>query len=250
MQLLFFTQNSNATTFVNRPLKAVVEESSLVVRGRTGDSYSDWGKSDRSIYTYTYFYITEVIKGSLSDSKILLRQPGGIKDGIEMNVPGAAGFSIDEDVVLLLGSKSDDGSYDVPGLVTGKYMVKESGGKTFLENSLGGAAIYDANKNPDTLSYDARIPYDYFKKVAQNKVDPGTKTQFEPSKKAPDKKAFEADHEQHVPPKFDESKLQKALAEKQAEKQKPNPWPALSFIAFLTGGGFLLYRFLKKGGDV
>src|SRR5262245_44726699 len=113
-----------ATTFVNRPIAEAVKESAYIVRGRAGDSHSAWDKAHQRVYTYTRFNATDVLRGKLKAPKILVRQPGGSVDGIEMNVPGVAHFGNDEDVVLLLGERNeDDDSYDVPGFTTGKYNV-------------------------------------------------------------------------------------------------------------------------------
>ena len=105
-----------ATTFINRPFNDVVKESPLIVRGRAADQYTDWGKggSSKAIFTYTQFIITEVLKGDLKETSILLRQPGGEKDGVELHVPGAAIFNRDEELVVLLGAfDAADKSYDV-----------------------------------------------------------------------------------------------------------------------------------------
>jgi hypothetical protein len=201
-----------STTFVNRPLQDVLDESSIIVRGKTGDSFTEYGVSDKSIYTYTYFYVTEVIKGDLKKDKIKLRQPGGSKDGLEMHVPGTASFNMDEDVVLLLGDyNKDDDSYDIPGFATGKYIVKEEGSKIYLENSLGASSFYDPNKTLETQSYSSKIEYDLFKKLAQKKIKNLNFKQFLQSKKVVE------DHHHDYHSNYDEQEKAKAL--KQVIKQ-------------------------------
>jgi hypothetical protein len=104
--LLLVSLPAHTTTFVNRPLADVVQESPIIVRGRTGESYSQWDKSGRGqIFTYTPFTVSEVLKGALKETRILLRQPGGSAGDVAMNVPGTAMFTADEDVVVLLDEK-------------------------------------------------------------------------------------------------------------------------------------------------
>ena len=128
--VLFFTNitvdHSYATTFANRPLGVVVNSAENIVRGKAGESYADWDTVDKKrIFTYTSLLITEVLKGVLTEKQILIRQPGGSKDGIEMGVPGVANFVVGEDVVLQKKKKNqEDSSYDIPGFTTGKYNVK------------------------------------------------------------------------------------------------------------------------------
>ncbi len=239
---------------MNRPLKDVVNEAVYIVRGQTQDNYTSWGKGElsRSIFTFTNFTITEVLKGDLKETKIVLRQPGGAKDGIEMHVPGAAGFARGEDIVVLLSPKNqDDGSYDVPGLVTGKYLVTERDGKTFLENSMGGGAFYDPQKAAGTLSYNSMLPYDAFKKLARGEPVPEAQLkQYEPSKAPPAKGAFESGHvHSHMPPpKVTPKAAPSAAAVAPIEEERSSLWMPISFGALLTAMAYFIYRMINKGG--
>lgn len=170
--------NSHATTFANRPLVDVIKESHFIVRGKPQGSYSAWDKTGRkTLYSYTDFVVSEVIKGNLKDLRILVRQPGGSKDGIEMHVPGSATFVRDEEMVLLLGEKNEeDESYDVPGLATGKYTVERSeAGEPLLVNALGAGEIYDPKHDEKTLSYNSKIPLESFRKVVKGHLTENTK---------------------------------------------------------------------------
>ncbi|MEW6057661.1 MAG: hypothetical protein AB1540_13705 [Bdellovibrionota bacterium] len=247
-----------ATTFVNRPLGEVMRETDIIVRGRAGESYADWDKSGRkSIYTYTPLTVSEVLKGEVKESRILLRQPGGSKDGMEMNVPGAANFDSDEDVVVLLGNRnSEDGSYDVPGFATGKYeVVTGENGEPALVNSLGGAAMYDPGKDPRTLSYNSKIPLEVFRRVAKGEDIPeAAHRQYERSQKPAAKGSYEADHphHKHTPsPKSERGHEQPApVASVQPESvQTKNPyWVPLSFAALAAALGLALWFLLRSRG--
>ena len=191
--LIFSYSSLFATTFANRPLGEVLKETPIIVRGKTGQSHSEWDKTGRkSLYTYTDFYVTDTIKGNVPNPRITLRQPGGEKDGIEMNVPGTAHFPSDEEIVVLLSNKIEaDDSYDVPGFATGKYQLVVIDGETYLENSMGAAEFYDPNKR-GANSYQARIEYDIFKKIAKGEAAPEIeKNQF---KRSESKSAHEDEH--------------------------------------------------------
>ncbi len=246
-------QTAHSTTFVNRPFNDVIKESPIIVRGRASDQYTDWGKGKQSkaIFTYTTFIISEVLKGELKETSILLRQPGGEKDGTELHVPGAATFQRDEDLVVLLGNKdTDDNSYDVPGLTTGKYNVVEQNGELYLESSLGAAAVYDPNKDAGTMSYNSKIPLDVFRKVAKGQEMANAPShQFEQSKEKPKANAFEADHEKHSEVAHQE--VAKVNAPKEIEtkqeSQSNSIWITLSFAFMAILGGFTLFKMLAKG---
>jgi len=242
-----------ATSFVNRPIGDVVKEADIIVRGRAGDGYADWDKGGRKqIYTYTNFTVTEVLKGKIKEGKILLRQPGGSKDGMEMSVPGVASFNTGEDVVVLLGNKNEeDASYDVPGFTTGKYNVVEGeNGEPKLVNSLGGGAVYDARKDARTLSYNSSIPLEVFRRLAKGEDIPeATHRQFEQSHKPAPSTAYEGGHS-HARPK---AELQatphpeaSASPQKVEKSEKSNLWVPLSFIV-LAVFGVGLFMLLTRG---
>lgn len=256
----FVCENALATTFINRPLGEAVKESAFIVRGKAGESYSDWDKQgQRRVYTYTYFNVVEVLRGNLKESQILVRQPGGSKDGMEMNVPGVAHFQLGEEVVLLLGEhNSEDDSYDVPGFTTGKYnLVKGERGETFLVNSLGGAAIYDPNKDAKTQSYNSRIPLDVFRRIAKGEEVPeASSPQFKGSQKPAPKGAFEADHDQHSHPRQPQrpapvpTKVAGPTEPIEEESSGGGLWVPLSFaLLALSGIAIFLIATRSKGDE-
>lgn len=239
---------SYATTFANRPLGEVVKEAPHIVRGQaTAEPYSDWDKSGRrSLYTYTPFLVVEVLKGDLKrDSQILLRQPGGSKDGLEMNVPGTARFAQNEEVVVLLSQQNQDGSYDVPGLTTGKYQIVEGeNGEPELVNSLGGGMVYDPAANHETLSYNARIPLEVFRQIARGEQVPESlHKQFE--------RGAKPGEDEHHPPRGLQSEQsqeseQQAVAE--ARPAKRSIWLPMVFALLALVGALGLWRIISRKG--
>ena len=117
-----------ATTFYERPLPEVVQEAPIVVRGTIGGSHADWGMGQdgsRRIYTYSELQISEVLKGPVNGRSLSIRELGGEKGGVGMMVAGSAHFDRGEDVVVLLGTKNPDDSYDIRSMMMGKMNVEK-----------------------------------------------------------------------------------------------------------------------------
>ena len=129
---------ARATSFMERPFPETVKESQAIVRGKIGMKYAkdSLGSDGRSrIYTYYELQLDEVFKGKGLEAgrQIMVREIGGEKDGIGLQVAGAAQFQRGEDVVILLGRANPDDSYDVQGLMMGKYTLeKDSEGHEYL----------------------------------------------------------------------------------------------------------------------
>lgn len=118
--------SANATSFAVRPMGTVVDEAPVIIRGKAQDSRTEWSQpseAGKKIYTYTDILVDEVLKGDVSQKTIQVREIGGEKDGVTLEVPGAARFKHGDDVVLMLSNPASDGAYPLLGLSTGKYSV-------------------------------------------------------------------------------------------------------------------------------
>jgi hypothetical protein len=124
-----------AAVILDASFEEMVAESHLVLRGRIGQQQSRWDDDGRRIYTYTELQILDVIKGDPAGGSVLIRQPGGVVDGIGQKVAGAARFRTAEEVVLLLQQAPDDGTVLIPlGMAAGKISIDPDG--------LGGPRAY------------------------------------------------------------------------------------------------------------
>jgi hypothetical protein len=134
---------AGATSFIERPFPDTVQEAPVIVRGTVGASTTDWGKEGdggRRIFTYWDLRITEVLKGAAGQKGelIKIREMGGEKDGMGMQVAGTASFVAAEEVVVFLSEKNAENSHDVWGMMMGKLNVNtDQDGHEFLT----GAAI-------------------------------------------------------------------------------------------------------------
>ena len=156
---------AGATSFLERPFPDSVQDAPVIVHGTVGPTMTDWGHErdgGRRIFTYWEVEVVEVLKGSAESAGSILRmrEMGGEKDGTGMQVSGAATFSTGEDVVVFLDDKNSEGSYDVFGMMMGKYVLKkDADGQSILSgagiNSLSRPRIYDADDAPGNQAKDA-----------------------------------------------------------------------------------------------
>ncbi len=128
---------ADATSFAPREFTETVADAPIIVRGKIGSSYAHWALGQdgvRRIYTYSELALDEVFRGDIPRKSIQVREMGGEKDGVGMDVPGAARFETGEDVVLFLQPPNSDSSYDVKGLMMAKLNVKkDKNGQEYLD---------------------------------------------------------------------------------------------------------------------
>ena len=130
---------------MEQPFPDTVQQAPVVARGHLGSSRSDWGKAgdgSKRIYTFTEFSVDETLKGPPLGRSIWVRQLGGEKDGVGMQIAGSAQLESGEDVVLLMGNVNSDASHDVWGLMMGKLTIaRDTKGRDILK----GPALKDGH---------------------------------------------------------------------------------------------------------
>ncbi len=174
-----------ATTFYERPFPEAVKETPFMVRGKVGMKYVDWAKGvdgSKRIYTFYELKIDEVFKGDFSGTSLIMRELGGEKDGVGMQISGVAEFRTGEDTVVMLGLPANpDGSYDVRGMMMAKFNVirGEDGGERLVGPGLGGgghehvvagARTADAAHTADTEKHEFTL--DDLRKIVRDQGTP------------------------------------------------------------------------------
>ena len=147
---------------MQRPFQDTVQEAPTIVHGKVGMSYSDWGKTadgGKRLYTFYELLISEVLKGNASGNSLIMREIGGEKDGVGLQVPGAAQFNRGEDVVVMLSGKNEDGSYDVWGLTMGRYVVQkdESGQESVVGAGITAKGDEQGIVHPDDIDSNVKV---------------------------------------------------------------------------------------------
>lgn len=125
--LLGAPSGAHATMFLPTPLPDLVKGTPTIVRGVIGASHPDWvldPNGSKRIFTFYAFQVEEALKGDIPGGSIQIRELGGEKDGVGMRISGTAEFAPGEDVVVMLGPKNRDGTYDVRGLSSGKFNLE------------------------------------------------------------------------------------------------------------------------------
>ena len=154
---LLFLPLASASSFFPRPFPQTVQEAPVILKGKIGSHYADWGKGDDSkkIYTYYEMQTEEVLKGQpLSDpSRITVRELGGEKNGVGLQVDGAAQFETGETVVVFLKDANSEGTFDVHGMMLGKLNLEKTpngeeilSGPALVKNSSSAKELPDLKK--------------------------------------------------------------------------------------------------------
>lgn len=243
--------NSTATSFSEQPFPDAVSEAPIVLRGKIGSSYTNWGESQsigRRIFTFYEIQVDEVFKGKVaSGNPLIMRELGGVKDGVGMEVAGTAQFKKDEDVVVFLGAVNSDGSHDVYGMMMGKFNIaKDDEGNEYLEGAGISSTTHPALRHYDHVIQKGEKPkkwtLDSLRKLVQSQVHaqdsslPNVITSASPIKGSP---AFSP-----TPPGTDSSDSSPAL-----KSPNSNESTALSskwFYGIGIGGIILAFWYLRK----
>jgi hypothetical protein len=142
-----------ATSFLEQPFPDSVKDAPVIVHGKVGTSMTDWGHErdgGKRIFTYWDLDVGEVLKGAAENpgSILRMREMGGEKDGVGMQVSGAATFSLGEDVVVFLDEKNSEGAYDVYGMMMGKYVLQKDvdGQEVLYGAGIGRAGGHDGDE--------------------------------------------------------------------------------------------------------
>lgn len=155
--LLWSAQSALATTVV-RPLDDdMIIGARAIITGKVLKIESAIDERENRIYTYITVRVTEVIKGQITESKIVLKEFGGIVGDRVSVVYGNPQFTRGEKVLLYLGTHSD-GSLRTYQLFLGKFSIvtDDATGKRFAVRDSGGESvtILEAPGHPQGASTD------------------------------------------------------------------------------------------------
>lgn len=132
----FLPAPSLATTFIDQPFEEAVHDAPGIARVRIGNKSTEWAAGPdgvRRIYTYYDSEVLEAFKGEIPSGRARIRELGGEKDGVGLQVSGAAEFAPGENVVVFVGAPNADKSLDVYGMMMGRYEIsKDADGTEYL----------------------------------------------------------------------------------------------------------------------
>lgn len=92
--------------------------------GQVTDQWSSWDPDRNMVFTYTKLNIDQTLKGKKRE-ELLIRQPGGMANGLRMVVHGVAQFKKGERALVFI-QHDVDGAPSVLGMTQGKYRIYKS----------------------------------------------------------------------------------------------------------------------------
>ena len=143
--LLLAPASAQGAIVIRLSIKALVQESDLVVHGKVLGHRCFKDEETGKIFTAHTVTLLEILKGEKKPGqKVEVVTMGGELGDIGQLVPGEARIDDGEEVVLCL--KQSRLGYVVTGMAQGKFsIVRPKGGKTILHRELGGLLLLRAN---------------------------------------------------------------------------------------------------------
>jgi hypothetical protein len=140
--LLSLAQSARATTVIRPPDDDMIVGARAIITGKVLQIESAIDERQDRIYTYITVRVTEVIKGQISERKIILKEFGGIVGDRVSVVYGNPRFARGEKVLLYLGTHND-GSLRTYQLFLGKFSIvtDEATAKRFAVRDNGGENV-------------------------------------------------------------------------------------------------------------
>lgn len=236
-----------ASSFYEVPFPDTVRDTPTIVRGRIGKSETQWvtlPDSSKRLFTFYDIEVSESFKGQ-AKGLIRIRELGGEKDGVSLQISGSAQFSPGEDVVVMLGSplRGSENTYPLSGMMMGKYTLeKGADGKEYLRGSGLGSSIHPKLRKENMGAKDLQISLDGLREMIRTQA-------AEPSRPSPEKAAAQKKVPSEEPLLSSKARItdstENSLPRDISEKPQDRPLP-LRFIYLVIGIAIGAYWFLKR----
>jgi len=82
-------------------VEELVDRSAIIVHGRVARSWAAWDGAHKYIWTHHEIEIVDPIRGA-GFAPLVVSEPGGALDGVEMRFSGALPFALGEEAVVFL----------------------------------------------------------------------------------------------------------------------------------------------------
>ena len=123
-------------------LEELVDRSELIIHGRCLRSWSAWDAGHQFIWTHHEIQVSDPLKGA-PGLTVVVSEPGGILDGMELLIEGLPRYQDGEEMVLFL-FKTPIGFWRTRGLGQGKYgVVADAAAGQRLRADLNGAVLIE-----------------------------------------------------------------------------------------------------------
>jgi len=121
----FASLDAHATLVRPFSLAELVHEAHSVVRGEVVDQETTWDDTRHELYTLSWVRVDEVLSGREGPGElVVVRQIGGVRDGLERHVVGTAKLVVGDEVVLF--TRTDGTFHYLVGMAQGAFLVAPS----------------------------------------------------------------------------------------------------------------------------
>jgi hypothetical protein len=118
---------AQATTFAELTLEQFTDASTYIVEGHVEEVWTELDPQTSLVWTRARVSITETYKGPDEPVELIIDSAGGRVGDYEVYIPGAASFSVGEDVFVFL---AENGPHWVPiSKFQGKYTIRRAPGE-------------------------------------------------------------------------------------------------------------------------
>jgi hypothetical protein len=124
---LGFAGSAHATTFAPLTVEQFTDASTWIVRGQVKELWTTL-EDDGTVWTHARLNVTDVLKGERRTSSLVVSSLGGVNGENYTFMPGAAQFSVDEDVFLFL-HRQGNGRLVPVSWSHGKYTIRRAPGE-------------------------------------------------------------------------------------------------------------------------
>jgi|GEM_PF-3887422 len=154
MSVFFIGCNkSYATREIYKPVDEMARQSELIVLAKCINNKT-LEESNGLLYTITTFNVEDVVSGELSEKSISIKLPGGTTSDRDVNVPDRPEFVDNEEVVLFLGNKTQEGYYTLESLNEGVYRIQydQASDTRFVSSGVDGMTVYNSTTGKESGS--------------------------------------------------------------------------------------------------
>jgi Matrixin len=121
--VLGLAQQATASSGPRWSEQQLTDFSAAVVRGRVS-AIATAADASGGIYSYVSIDVSEVLKGSVPNGRVVLKQAGGIIGDIGLDVPGQAIFALGEEVLVFAEVRPRDATLYTTALWQGKWTIE------------------------------------------------------------------------------------------------------------------------------
>ncbi len=114
-----------ATIVPRLSLEEMVVHSETIVTGRVIRTWATWDSQHQFIWTHNEIVVEDVVKGRHTD-RVVVSEPGGVVDGLGMQIAGSPRYALGERVMVFL-ERMPNGYLRTTGMGQGKLSISHDG---------------------------------------------------------------------------------------------------------------------------